>query len=390
MKSQVSIVKCSTYSREELFLKVKQAVELIGGIEKFIKAGSKVLLKPNLLMAIEPEAAITTHPEFVRSLIRLLKEIDCKIQLGDGPSVFGGYTEDILKVYERTGIKRIADEEKIELVIFEKRFMPALPACLPARQAGRQGYFPLTTLVRECDYIVNLPKFKTHNFMLLTGAVKNLFGLIPGASKLECHKNFFQQEKFAEVLLDIYQAVRPALSIVDGISGIEGNGPATSGIKRDFGLILAGSDGPAIDVILAKLMNIPPDYVFTNKEAAKRNVGNVYANNIEIKGEKLSSCIIADFKLPEASFKQALVNKFPGFIANILKKLITIQPRIDSDACRLCESCVKSCPQKTISVQEGKLVIDYARCISCFCCQEACPYGAIATKKSFLARVLGI
>ncbi|OGX52347.1 MAG: hypothetical protein A3G37_02785 [Omnitrophica WOR_2 bacterium RIFCSPLOWO2_12_FULL_46_30] len=383
MKSQVSIVRCSTYSQGELFLKVRQAVELIGGMKKFIKAGSRVLLKPNLLMAIEPEAAITTHPEFVRSVIRLLKEINCKICIGDGPSVFGGYIEDILKVYERTGIKQIADEEKIGLVTFEKRFMPAC-------SAGRQAYFPLTTLVRECDYIVNLPKFKTHNFMLLTGAIKNLFGLIPGTFKLECHKNFFQQEKFAEVLLDIYQMVKPAISIVDGISGIEGNGPATSGIKRNFGLILAGADGLAIDVILAKLMDIPPEYVFTNKEAAKRNIGNVDESDIEIKGEKLSSCIIADFKLPDASFKQVLVNKFPGFIANILKKLITIQPKIDSDACRLCESCVKNCPQKTMSVQKGKLVIDYARCISCFCCQEACPYGAIATKKSFLARVLGI
>lgn len=383
MKSQVSIVRCATYNQDELFLKVRQAIELIGGIEKFVKRGSKVLLKPNLLMAIEPEAGITTHPEFVRSVIRLLKEINCKIYIGDGPSVFGGYIEDILKVYERTGVKQIADEEKIELVIFEKRFMPALPA-------GRQGYFPLTTWVRECDYIVNLPKFKTHNFMLLTGAIKNLFGLIPGTFKLECHKNFFQQEKFAEVLLDIHQAVKPALSIVDGISGIEGNGPATSGIKRNFGLILAGADSLAIDVLLARIMDIQPDYVFTNKEAARRNIGNADENNIEIKGEKLSSCIIADFKLPGASLKQALVNKFPGFIANILKKLITIQPKIDSDACRLCESCLKNCPQATMSVKKGKLVIDYAQCISCFCCQEACPYGAIAVKKSFLARVLGI
>lgn len=390
MKSQVSIVRCITYNQDELFLKVRQAIELIGGIEKFVKRGSKVLLKPNLLMAIEPEAGITTHPEFVRSVIRLLKEINCKIYIGDGPSVFGGYIEDILKVYERTGIKQIADEEKIELVIFEKRFMPASPVLPVGRQAGRQGYFPLTTWVRECDYIVNLPKFKTHNFMLLTGAIKNLFGLIPGTFKLECHKNFFQQEKFAEVLLDIHQAVKPALSIVDGISGIEGNGPATSGIKRNCGLILAGADSLAIDVLLARIMNIQPDYVFTNKEAARRNIGNADENNIEIKGEKLSSCIIADFKLPGASLKQALINKFPGFIANILKKLITIQPKIDSDACRLCESCLKNCPQATMSVKKGKLVIDYAQCISCFCCQEACPYGAIAVKKSFLARVLGI
>ncbi len=374
--SEVSIVRCTTYNQEELFVQVKQAVELIGGLDKFIKPGSKVLLKPNLLMAIEPEAAITTHPEFIRSVIRLLKEINCKIHLGDGPSVFGENSEDILKVYQQTGIKKITDEEKIELVIFNKRFM--------------HSYFPLTTWVKECDYVINLPKFKTHSFMLLSGAIKNLFGLVPGTFKLECHKNYFQQEKFAGVLLDIYQAVKPALTIVDGISAIEGNGPATSGKRRDLGFILAGADSVAIDVIMAKIMRIQPDCIFTNKEAARRKLGNTDLNNIEIKGEKLSSCIIADFKLPDVSLKQVLVNKFPGFVANVLKKLITIQPLVDSDLCRLCEACVKNCPQKTMSVQEGKLVIDYSQCISCFCCQEACPHGAIAIKKSFLAKLLGI
>lgn len=375
-KSGVSIVRCTTYNQEELFVQLKQSLELIGGLDKFIRPGSKVLLKPNLLMAIEPEAAVTTHPEFVRSVILFLKEINCKIYAGDGPSVFGENIENVQKVYELTGMKRIADEEKVELVIFNKRFM--------------HSYFPLTTWVKECDYVINLPKFKTHSFMLLTGGIKNLFGLVPDTFKLECHKNYFQQEKFSGVLLDIYQAVKPALTIVDGISGIEGNGPATSGRKRDLGLILAGSDCVALDVIMAKIMHIQPDFIFTNREAARRKIGNADLNDIEIRGEKLSSCIIADFKLPDLSLKQVLVNKFPGFVANLLKKLITIQPLIDSDLCRLCEACVKNCPQKTMSVRKGRLIIDYAQCISCFCCQEACPYGAIAMRRSFLARILGI
>lgn len=376
MKSQVSIVKCTAYKQEDLFPKVKEAIELIGGITKFISPNSKVLLKPNLLMAVEPERAITTHPEFVRAVARILKEIGCKMYIGDGPSVFGDNSENIHEVYERTGIKKVADEEKIELITFGKRYM--------------HTYFPLTDWVKECDCIVNLPKFKTHDYMILTGAVKNLFGLIPGTFKLECHKNFYQHERFAQMLLDVYEAAKPALSIVDGISGIEGNGPATSGTKRDFGLIVAGKDAVSLDTVLATLMNTRPEYIFTNKEAAKRGIGATDINNIEIKGEALVSSIISDFKLPETSLGQTIKNNLPSFIVTFLKKHIYFHPDIDSDLCRLCNSCVENCPQRTMDNKSGKIVIDYSRCISCFCCKEFCPYAAIKIKKSLLAKIMGI
>lgn len=376
MKSQVAIVTCSTYNQEELFPKVREAIELLGGIAKFVKPHSKVLVKPNLLMAIEPQRAITTHPEFVRSVVKLLQEIGCKIYLGDSPSVLEDNSDDIQNLYERTGMKKIAGEEKAELVVFNKRFM--------------RGYFPLTQWIKECDCIVNLPKFKTHEYMILTGAVKNLFGLIPGTFKLECHKNFYQPEKFANMLLDIYEEVKPAISIVDGISGIEGNGPATSGIKRDFGLIVAGQDAVAVDSVLARIMDTPAEYVYTLKEAARRNIGVTVVEDIELKGNALSSCVVERFKLPETSLKRTIKNNLPAPIRNILKRLITFHPKIDSDLCRLCEACVKNCPQKTMSNKEGKIIIDYSQCISCFCCREVCPYAAIGMKKSFLARMLGI
>ncbi len=376
MKPQVSIVRCASYDRELVCAKVREALELTGGIMRHVKPGSKVLLKPNLLMAIEPERAITTHPEFVRAVIKLLKEIDCKIYLGDGPSVFGGNIEDIVKVYERTGIKKIAEQENVELVIFTKKFM--------------QGYFPLTTWLKECDCLVNLPKLKTHNFMVITGAVKNLFGLIPGTFKLECHKNFYQPEKFARMLLDIYEIAKPALNIIDGIHGIEGDGPATSGTRRDFGLVMASSDAVAIDVALAKIMSLPSESVFTNQEAARRKILSADLGNIEIKTDDVPDFAIADIKLPRVSLKQTLVYKLPAPVANILKRMISFHPKIDSDACQLCEACIKNCPQKTMAKKDGRVVIDYSRCISCFCCQEVCPYAAIGTKKSLLARIMGM
>ena len=381
-KLQVSIVKCKTYQPDELAEKIKEALRLIGGIEKFIRPGAKVLVKPNLLMAASPEAAITTHPEFVRQVLRLLKGINCKIYLGDGPSVFGSQMENIIKVYEETGIRKMAQEEMVELVTFDKRYMPASPA-------GGNGYFPLAQFVKDCDYILNIPKFKTHEYMILTGAVKNLFGLIPGTFKLECHKNFHQPERFAEMLLDVYSAVKPALSIVDGISGMEGNGPATSGTKRDIGLIVAGSNPVAIDTVLAAIMNARPENIYTIKEAIKRNLPGASLNDVDILGESLKNVVIRDFKLPDISIPRAILNNLPPLAANLLKKWLTFQPKIDTDICQLCDACVNNCPQKTMSNKNGKIVIDYSQCISCFCCREVCPYAAIGIKKSFLARLLG-
>ncbi len=381
-KPQVAIVKCESYRPEELAEKIKESLRLIGGIEKFIRPGSKVLVKPNLLMAASADTAITTHPEFVRQVVRILKGINCKIYLGDGPSVFGSQMENIVKVYEQTGIRKIAEEEAVELVTFDKRYIPPTPE-------GAQGYFPLAQYVKDCDYIVSIPKFKTHEYMILTGAVKNLFGLIPGTFKLECHKNFHQPERFAKMLLDVCAAVKPALSIVDGITGMEGNGPATSGTKRDIGLILAGSDPVALDTVLAGIMNARPENIYTIKEALNRNLPGASLDNIDILGEGLKRVVIRDFKLPDISIQRAILNNLPPFAADLLKKWLTFQPKIDTDICRLCNACVNNCPQKTMSNKDGKIVIDYSQCISCFCCREVCPYAAIGIKKSFLARLLG-
>lgn len=381
-KLQVSIVKCKGYHPQELAEKIKESLRLIGGIEKFIRPGSKVLVKPNLLMAALPQAGITTHPEFVRQIVRILKGINCRILVGDGPSVFGSQIENIVKVYEETGIREMAQEEGAELVVFDKRYMPLLPS-------GEQAYFPLACYVKDCDYILNVPKFKTHEYMVITGAVKNLFGFIPGTFKLECHKNFHQPERFAKMLLDVSATVNPALTIVDGIWGLEGNGPATSGRRRDIGLILAGSGPVALDTVIAAIINAKPENIYTIKEAMIRNLPGASLSNINISGESLKSAVMRNFKLPDISIPRAILNNLPPFAATLLKRLLTFQPKIDTDICRLCQACVQNCPQKAMNNKNDRIEIDYSRCISCFCCREVCPYAAIEIKKSFLTRLLG-
>ncbi len=372
MNSRVSLVRCQSYNPQTVENKVREALDLLGGMPHFIKPGSRVLLKPNLLMAKEPEFGVTTHPEVVRSVTRMLKNIHCRVFVGDGPSVWGNQIENVDEVYERTGIKRICREEGAELVKFDKKRM-------------RQN-FPLTTWLDNCDHIINLPKLKTHEFTLLTGAIKNLFGLVTGTFKTELHKKYSEKETFAGIIVDILGEVRPSLTIVDAIVAMEGDGPATSGKLRDTGLLVAGADCVAVDSILALIMGVAVLDVLTTKEAARRGLGVADINNISVLGESLENVVNEPFLLPATSLRK----KLPQPIINLAKKLIKYYPYVEHGNCIKCAACIDSCPSKVISMRNNRIVFDYSGCIACFCCDEACPASAIKVKKSILAKIIGL
>lgn len=370
MESKVSIVKCNSYDAALIF--TKKAVQLLGGISAFVKPQSRVLVKPNLLLAMGPQYAITTHPEIVRAVIQMLKEIDCRVFVGDGPSVWGEQAVDVHRVYEETGIKEACAKEGAELVVFDK---------------GRwRGKFPLTAWLDNCDYLISLPKFKTHELTILTAAIKNLYGLVTGVYKTELHKKYYASKEFAGILVDIYQEARPALTIVDAILAMEGDGPGTSGSLRDADFIIAGSDCLAIDSILALVMGLRPEDIPTNKEAKDRGLGRADLNSIGILGDGLEDIISTPFKLPKATLKKHI----PRPLIELVKKFICFYPQLNHAACIRCQNCVKVCPEKIIRLKKGRIKIDYRRCISCFCCQESCPKSAISVKKSVLARALGL
>ncbi len=371
MKSKVSIVKCADYSQPQVCSKVKEAIDLFGGIEKFVPSGSSVLVKPNLLMAKPPEAGIDTHPEVVRGVIRVLKQARCKIYVGDGPSVWGGQAENVDSVYEQSGIKRVCAEEGVELVRFDKRRW--------------RTNFPLTTWIDEAQYLVSVPKFKTHEFTLLTGAIKNLYGLVSGTYKTELHKKYFERSEFSKILVDIYEQKKPALSVVDGIVAMEGDGPGTSGRLRQLGLLIAGPDAVAVDSVLAEIMGVRPQDVLTNREANIRGLGESDIGNIDILGERLADIKGRPFLLPTASLR----SRIPQPVINLIRRFIYYRPAVQSKECSSCGACIEACPNQVIRRKNGKIYIDYSRCIYCFCCQESCPNSAIRIRKSLLARLAG-
>ena len=373
MNTKVSVVRCDSYEGQKVEQAVRDTIDLLGGITCFVKPQSRVLVKPNLLMSKEPEYGITTHPQVVRAVIHILKEINCKIVVGDGPSVWGQYIENVDEVYNVTGIKKVCQDEGVRLIDFDKRRM--------------RNKFPLTIALDECDYLISLPKFKTHEFTLISGAIKNLFGLVSGTYKTELHKNYFQPSEFAKILVDIYQEAHPALTIIDGILAMEGDGPATAGKTRQLNLLLGSSDCVALDTVMAKIMGITNQVVLTTKEAALRGLGESRLDKISLVGQDLEKLNIRPFILPKTSAK---ISKLPGLVQKLIKSLIRYYPYSLRAKCTRCGHCVGICPSKCIILLKNGIHFDYNKCIACFCCQEACPEAAISVKKSFLAKVIGL
>jgi len=373
MNAKVAVVKCDSYEPAIVRQAIRNTVGLLGGVTNFVKPGSSVLVKPNLLMSKGPECGITTHPEVVRAVIHILKEINCKIIVGDGPSVWGKYVENVDEVYEITGIRKVCQEEGVCLVTFDKRRM--------------RDKFPLTVWLDECGYLINLPKFKTHELTLLTGAIKNLFGLVSGTYKTELHKNYFEPAEFAKILVDIYQQAKPALTIIDGILAMEGDGPATSGKTRQLNLLLGGSDCVALDTIMAKIMGIGNQEVLSTKEAALRGLGENQISRIKIEGEDIDKLNIRPFILPITATGKS---RLPLLVKKILKSLIRYYPYCLSSKCIRCGHCVEVCPRQCITFKKSDMRFDYKKCIACFCCQESCPQAAIKVKKSILAKLIGL
>ncbi len=372
MKAEAAIVRCASYDPQEADAAVGRLMGLLGGMEAFIKPGSRVLVKPNLLMAIEPEAAITTHPAVVRAVVRLLKGIRCTVLIGDGPSVWGAHAENLTAVWDKTGIAEVAREEGVELVAFERRRW--------------RGAFPLAAILDEVDCLVSLPKFKTHELMILTGCVKNLFGLIPDTFKTELHKRHADADAFARTLVDIYREAPPALTIVDAVTSLEGDGPGTGGRLRQTGFLLGGRECVALDSILCAVMGIAPEEVPVMRQARLCRTGVPDISAIEVRGISVREVMGKPFILPKTSLNQ----KIPRPLRDTAASFIRVLPKIDQAKCTRCGACQTACPVKVITVSETRTTIRYAGCISCFCCQEICPYAAIQVKKSLLARMVGL
>src|SRR4030043_1745884 len=316
MEVSVSIVKCQSYDENEVLKTRRRSIDLIGGIGSFVKKGDRVLLKPNLLYGKRPEKAVTTHPSIVKGLIQMVREEGGFPFLGDSPGLGSA-----LRVSEKSGIKRVADAMDCPIVEFNR---PVLP---PERKGRIFKNIEIDQAIFEADVIINLPKWKTHAQMLLTLGVKNLFGCVPGPRKALWHLKAGDDRKiFAQVLFDIYQVIHPSLTILDGIVGMEGNGP-NSGRPIPIGLILASGDPLNLAQIVCDLVGISRKSLLTNRVAIEQGMGK---ETIEVLGEKVKDVKISNFQFPTLSQPDW---GLPGFLKNALKNAFTSKPVIDEEVC---------------------------------------------------------
>jgi uncharacterized protein (DUF362 family)/Pyruvate/2-oxoacid:ferredoxin oxidoreductase delta subunit len=372
MHSDVSIVSCADYDHERVEQAVRRAVDLLGGISTFVKPGDRVLIKPNLLKACPPSGAVTTHPEIIRATIRLITEAGGKALIGDSPG-FG----DLRKVCERSGIMEVVQQEGAVLVDMEE--------AVHVKNRGQFQRFEIARAVHEADLVINLPKLKTHGMMTLTGAVKNLFGCIPGRRKVQWHfKAGVNRDAFARMLVELSALIQPRLTIMDAIVGMEGNGPG-SGDPRLVGVVLAGQDPVALDVVSGTMVGADPSLLYVVRAAAAAGIGETRLDRIAILGAALESVTIRGFRLPP---QEHLEWRMPEWARGFLKDALTMRPEIDHERCIRCGICQGHCPQGAIDNSAGRFEISYRNCIRCFCCQEFCPQGAITVGRGWALKLV--
>lgn len=372
MRYIVAIGRAETYDTDVLQPALARLLAPLGGIASFVKPGERVLLKPNMLAAKEPERAVTTHPELLRQVIALVREAGGIPLVGDSPGVGG-----IRRVAERSGILAVVEETGAELVPFDET--------VTVRGHGLFREFHIARPYLEADRLINLPKLKTHEMMTMTCAVKNLFGAVVGTAKAGWHlKAGADRELFARMLLEIYILRHPDLTIVDGILAMEGDGPG-SGDPRPCGLLMAGTNAVAVDVIAAELAGIPKKLLWVERAAEKIGVDGWDRAAIDTCGLCFDDARVSPFRLPHISDVQF---GLPRFLKNRLRHYLTSRPCGNPDACNLCGICRDACPPRAIEIRDGKLRFDYHACIRCFCCRELCPQGALEVREGELLKII--
>jgi len=376
--SSVALYKCPSYD----YALVKQAVikigeNLLNGWDSFIPKGSTVLLKPNLVMQGNAAKAVTTHPAVVKAVAEVCRDAGAgKIMIGDAPALVSAR-----KVAEKCGMLEVAEELGIEIVEFTENMSVQTPENFLHR------HFTIAREAVNADIIINIPKFKTHGMMGLTLAVKNLFGLFIGKQKVMWH---FQcgrdHHNFARLLIELAYTVKPALSILDAVVGMEGNGPG-SGVPRTLGFLAASRDMISLDRVAAEIVNIDPEKIPV-LHAGNRLGFNTDLDHISIIGDAIGDLKIRDLKTAwDMNIEGPL---FARPLSWLLGRYMTTKPYVDMAACKGCGICLKACPAQCITLAgAGKPVtIKHSDCIRCFCCQELCPEGAVTVKDAVGVKVI--
>jgi uncharacterized protein (DUF362 family)/NAD-dependent dihydropyrimidine dehydrogenase PreA subunit len=342
---------------------VREAVDRAFALFPLKLQGKRVLLKPNVLRASEATEGIVTHPAVLRAVVEKVETMGpAAIVVGDNPGMvsYGANEES----FRQTGLLEAAkgyyqnignDSQRID---FNPAFIPAVS---------------ISRAVLEADVIISLPKLKTHGLTVITGAIKNSFGFLPGAQKAKLHRAAGGPVPFHDVIVDVFRLRVPDLFIMDAVIGMEGNGPASPHL-RDIGLILASDNAVALDGVVARMMGLEPDRLRFLQKAKELGLGAYDLNSIEIIGELKQ---LAGFKIPPLGGEAILQNEA---MQTFLYNRTLLRPQADPELCTGCATCVDQCPVSALSLHDDLPEVDPDACITCFCCQEICPEKAMTLR----------
>ena len=383
MENKVYIVRCKDYDDVEDKLGV--LIDLMGGMGRFAKQGEKIVLKVNLLREARPEAAVSTHPSVVATVGRLARETGAVPVIADSPGGGYRYTRKTLdKIYHTNRMHQAANQAGIS-VNWDTSSRPVSYA-----DGILTKHFDIITPVYEADAVFNLCKMKTHLFTVMTGAIKNIFGVIPGLIKTGYHAKLHDMQRFSGMLLDLAQYVSPRLTIMDAVLAMEGDGPGT-GDPRSVGLLIGSKNPLALDVVATEIMGLKRTENPVIMEAERRALQPNRLEDIEIIGADLADVKVADFKRTRVSAGNLGLERMPWYqrlLEPLFKNAFTVRPRVIWERCIACGTCIEGCPMEAISFVDERAFIDDDKCIRCYCCHEICPEEAIGLHSSWLYQLI--
>jgi uncharacterized protein (DUF362 family)/NAD-dependent dihydropyrimidine dehydrogenase PreA subunit len=316
--------------------------------------GKSVLLKPNFGAAVGPEKSALTDARVVKAVLDACLEQTGDVVIGDNP---GNLDTGAMHTIRMSGILDLAGDHYWN-ISKEGEFVDIGSEIIPKVFLSRK--------VIDVDYLINIPKMKTHVLCGLSCCIKNLYGYVVGAMKARYHLESKSLKRLTQLWLDLYKYRTPQLNIVDAIVAMEGGGP-THGRPRQVGKIVAGTNGVEVDAVLTVMMGWDPRAIKKLEMAREQGLGEIEMEKIDVEGDFE---ILPPFEKPPTF---AMID--PAF--NPYEEITRIRPKLDEEKCVLCRLCGdESCPAGAISFAEVP-VIDPEKCISCYCCVEFCPEGAL-------------
>jgi uncharacterized protein (DUF362 family)/Pyruvate/2-oxoacid:ferredoxin oxidoreductase delta subunit len=301
-------------------------------------------------------------------MVRFMQMKGALVSVGDSPSIhlknFLPEKSGIMDVCRRTGVPWIDFRERTTEIRLNK------------------GTIKVASAALEADLIISLPKFKNHELVYITGAIKNTLGVVPGFIKAKQHALYQSRSSFGEFLVDLNEAILPSWFLTDGIIAMEGPGPA-QGMPRKTGVLIASVNPLLVDITASKIAGYNPMLIPTTKTAFFRKRWMKDEGDISYDGPDIDSLVVPSFiKIPPASGTNISIQFVMRRIPPLRK--FERRPVFIHNTCTGCLKCVKICPVNAIKpnpVKKNWIDLNDSKCIRCFCCAEVCTDNSVAIKR---------